>query len=66
LDWLGQFAETRMTGTGSSVFASFSEQVQATAVLAQLPARFSGFVARGVNRSPLCRQLEPENKQLTG
>lgn len=60
LDWLSRFAPARMTGTGSSVFAAFSEEAQARAVLAQLPATISGplagirgFVARGINRSAL-------------
>lgn len=62
LDWLGSFAEARMTGTGSSVFASFTTREQATEILSQLPA-FSplagcqGFVARGVNVSPLHEAL---------
>lgn len=60
LTWLSGFAPARMTGTGSSVFAAFSEEAQARAVLAQLPAEISGplagikgFVARGINRSAL-------------
>lgn len=60
LIWLSRFAPARMTGTGSSVFAAFSKEAQARAVLAQLPTRSSGplaglkgFVARGINRSPL-------------
>jgi len=60
LNWLSQFAPARMTGTGSSVFAAFSEEAQARAVLAQLPAESSGslagirgFVAKGINASAL-------------
>lgn len=60
LNWLSQFAPARMTGTGSSVFAAFSEEAQARAVLAQLPAESSGslagingFVAKGINTSAL-------------
>lgn len=43
----------QMTGTGSSVFAKFDNQEQAAAVLAGKPAHWSGFIARGVNLSPL-------------
>lgn len=57
LDWLGGHAEARMTGTGSSVFASFTSQELASAVLARRPAGLAGFVARGVTLSPLHRQL---------
>ncbi len=65
LDWLGQFGEARMTGTGSSVFASFPTTEAATEILSRLPAATSsqipgcrGFVARGVNRSPLLGLLD--------
>ena len=49
LIWLSQHAEARMTGTGSSVFASFEDQSKAQAILEQKPAGLSGFVAKGVN-----------------
>lgn len=49
MNWLSQHAEARMTGTGSSVFASFEDHDRAEAVLEQLPASYSGFIAKGVN-----------------
>ena len=53
LEWLGQFARSRMTGTGGCVFASFENEADARATLEKLPESFNGFVARGVNKSPL-------------
>ena len=60
LEWLGQFAPARMTGTGSSVFAGFYDEASARAVLAQLPTNaqgplrnISGFVAKAINESVL-------------
>lgn len=53
LDWLSAFSPARMTGTGGCVFAAFESEAQAQAVADQLPDNLSGFVARGVNRSPL-------------
>lgn len=57
LNWLSRFAPARMTGTGSSVFAAFSDETQARAVLQQLPdgasGPLTGFVAKGINRSAL-------------
>ena len=53
LDWLGQYADAQLTGTGACLFALFAEQQQAQQVLGQLPESFSGFVAATVNRSPL-------------
>lgn len=56
IDWLSKFSQVRMTGTGACVFTSFAERSQAEAVLQQLPGNCSGFVARGMNRSPLYRE----------
>ena len=53
LDWLGQYADAQLTGTGACLFAMFADQQQAQQVLKQLPKPFSGFVAATVNRSPL-------------
>ena len=49
LNWLTQFGQARMTGTGASVFADFTAETKANAALSQLPARWQGFVARGLN-----------------
>lgn len=53
LDWLGKFAEARMTGSGACVFAAFPGAEQARAVLEQLPADMRGIVARGLPHHPL-------------
>ncbi|MGH8478924.1 MAG: 4-(cytidine 5'-diphospho)-2-C-methyl-D-erythritol kinase [Gammaproteobacteria bacterium] len=53
LDWLGERAHPRLTGTGSCVFAAFPSEAEARAVLTELPRRWEGFVAQGRNRSPL-------------
>jgi 4-diphosphocytidyl-2-C-methyl-D-erythritol kinase len=57
LGWLLEYAPSRMTGTGASVFARFDNPSHAEATLAMLPSQFSGFVAKGVNLSPLHQQL---------
>lgn len=57
LDWLGQFAEARLTGTGSCVFAAFDSASAAGHVAAQVPQSWRSYVARGLNRSPLHVQL---------
>lgn len=58
LSWLARYAPARMTGTGACVFAGFETGRQARAVLAELPAGWSGFTARGMNRSPLDEHVE--------
>jgi 4-diphosphocytidyl-2-C-methyl-D-erythritol kinase len=55
--WLGQFGEARLTGTGSCIFAVFEEAARAREVLSAMPAGYEGFVARGLNRSPLLDRL---------
>ena len=60
LAWLAERGEARLTGTGSCVFAGFSDRAQAEAALAELPGGWSGFVARGLNRSPLQDRLAAE------
>lgn len=57
LIWLSKYQPARMTGSGACVFAAFPEEASARAVLEQLPAPWSGFVARGCNRSPLLERL---------
>jgi 4-diphosphocytidyl-2-C-methyl-D-erythritol kinase len=58
LQWLVEYAPSRMTGTGASVFAEFPDEPSARRALANLPANCRGFVARGVNRSPVLTALE--------
>ena len=58
IDWLNQFSEGRLTGTGACVFAEFSTQHQAQEALAQLPADMTGFISKGMNTSPLHIQLK--------
>jgi len=55
--WLAQFAEARLTGTGACLFAHFVSETDARLVLEQLPAPWQGFVAKGVNQSPLLCSL---------
>ena len=53
LEWLKQYATARMTGSGACVFAAFSAEQAARAVLAQKPAWIEGFVAPGLAQHPL-------------
>ncbi|MEI8594960.1 4-(cytidine 5'-diphospho)-2-C-methyl-D-erythritol kinase [Photobacterium sp. Hal280] len=57
LSWLLEYAPSRLTGTGACVFAEFSSQQAATATLKKLPDWLQGFVAKGVNHSPLMAAL---------
>ncbi|MFI0472886.1 4-(cytidine 5'-diphospho)-2-C-methyl-D-erythritol kinase [Halomonas sp. HMF6819] len=53
LEWLEQFAPSRVTGTGACLFAAFETQRAANAVAEQAGQRYQAWVARGLNTSPL-------------
>ncbi|QSE50103.1 4-(cytidine 5'-diphospho)-2-C-methyl-D-erythritol kinase [Shewanella putrefaciens] len=57
LGWLLEYAPSRMTGAGACVFGEFTQQQQALAALAKLPSDMQGFVAKGMNISPLITRL---------
>ncbi|MEX1200268.1 MAG: 4-(cytidine 5'-diphospho)-2-C-methyl-D-erythritol kinase [Methylophaga sp.] len=58
LDWLAQYADPRMTGTGACVFASFETAAKAQQIWQQLPATWQGFIAKGCNQSPLLAAID--------
>jgi 4-diphosphocytidyl-2-C-methyl-D-erythritol kinase len=57
LQWLVEYAPCQMTGTGASVFAAFPDQTSAQHALMQLPPSWRGFIAKGVNQSPVWAAL---------
>ncbi len=58
--WLERHGEARLTGTGACVFAAFSDKANAERVAEQAPKAMFGFVARGLNNSPL--HLQPHTQ----
>lgn len=66
LAWLSSRGSARMTGTGSCVFAAFAEREAAEAALAGLPQGWHGFVAGGLDRSPLLERLAAERLSRDG
>jgi 4-diphosphocytidyl-2-C-methyl-D-erythritol kinase len=63
LDWLGRIAPARLTGTGCCVYAAMPDDRTARDALARLPARWRGYVVRGLNRSPLLERVRLEEAQ---
>ncbi len=69
LDWLAGYCrghdvrpgEAKLSGTGCGVFAEFDDRRQALAALAAKPPAVGGFVARGVDASPLLEKLRRED-----
>ena len=53
IDWLIEYAPTRLTGTGACVFSTFSSRHNAQVVLDKTPEWLNAFTAQGLNNSPL-------------
>ncbi len=53
IQWLEKYSPARMTGSGSAVFAAFSNQGEAETVFKGLPETMQGFVAEGWSVHPL-------------
>jgi 4-diphosphocytidyl-2-C-methyl-D-erythritol kinase len=53
LDNLNQHVRARMSGTGSSVFASFKNKEAATEVARKIPVAIERMITKGLNLSPL-------------
>ena len=64
LDWLAEFAPTKLTGTGACLFAPFSDEREAIAVKEQLPDNWQGYVVKGMNKSPLLERLAAEQSRV--
>jgi 4-diphosphocytidyl-2-C-methyl-D-erythritol kinase len=60
LQWLLEYAPSRMTGTGSCVFAVFEHRQEALNVQALLPQGSTSFIANGVNTSLLHSQIQAQ------
>ncbi len=53
LKWLGEYGDSRLTGTGGAIFASFESEIEAIDVAQQAPENWWTVVTRGINQSPL-------------
>ena len=52
-EWLSQFGEPRMSGSGGAVFLPLSDRQQGLNILENRPSDVTGFVAKGINHHPL-------------
>ena len=57
LKWLSQFGPARLTGTGACIFGRFPTESAARIIWESKPSGITGFVAKGVNISPLHKKL---------
>lgn len=52
-NWLSHYGKPRLSGSGACVFSCYNTESEAKTILSCLPKRFKGFIAQGVNHSPL-------------
>jgi 4-diphosphocytidyl-2-C-methyl-D-erythritol kinase len=57
LDWLSLFGSARLTGTGACVFLACETMDLGREIMRKLPPGIEGFLARGLNDSPLLEGL---------
>ncbi len=57
MEWLTQFGPARLTGTGACIFGRFPTESAARIIWESKPSGITGFVAKGVNVSPLHQKL---------
>ena len=57
IDWLSDFGPARLTGTGACVFLAVETIDRGREILRKLPPAIDGFLARGLNDSPLLERL---------
>ena len=58
VEWLGNYGDARMTGSGACVFCAFSSEGEADAVLGDMPAVWTAWKARSLARHPLLALLQ--------
>ena len=57
LDWLSRYGAARLTGTGACVFLAVETIELGLEIVRRLPPELEGFLARGLNDSPLLERL---------
>jgi len=57
MEWLTKFGPARLTGTGACIFGRFPTESAARIIWESKPSGITGFVAKGVNVSPLHQKL---------
>ena len=64
LEWLSQYGTAVMSGTGSTVFATFDKLEDAKSVISEIPKKWSGMACKTLNRSPLLDRIRTFNVEF--
>lgn len=57
LDWLGNFGDARLSGSGGCVFVAVETRETAAKIVENCPEGMRGYIARGISESPLLARL---------
>jgi len=57
VEWLDAYGDARMTGSGACVFCAVRSEEQADAVLARVPAAWTGWKAKALKQHPIIEKL---------
>lgn len=57
IEWLAQFGDARMTGSGACVFCAFPDEGQANAVLEQARGVWTAWKAKSLKKHPIAAKL---------
>jgi 4-diphosphocytidyl-2-C-methyl-D-erythritol kinase len=60
VEWLANFGDARMTGSGACVFCAFPDEAAAGAVLAEVPPKWRAWKAASLQRHPMRALLQVE------
>jgi 4-diphosphocytidyl-2-C-methyl-D-erythritol kinase len=58
VEWLGNYGDARMTGSGACVFCAFSSESEADRVLAAVPAIWTAWKTKALSQHPLKSLLQ--------
>ncbi len=58
LNWLQNFGDARLTGTGACVFCQSDSEAAARRIAQRAPAPWRAWVAAGLNQSPVMKEIE--------
>ncbi|MFZ6745277.1 4-(cytidine 5'-diphospho)-2-C-methyl-D-erythritol kinase [Undibacterium sp. JH2W] len=61
IQWLSQYGDAKMTGSGACVFCAFAEESAAEQVLQQVPDRWVSWKAKALSRHPMAKKLGSKN-----
>lgn len=57
LEWLANYGDARMTGSGACVFCAFASEAEADQVLVEMTGKWQGWKARSLKQHPLKSRL---------